>query len=71
MVKVNMKSPLDGKMNRLVLGMEQKEFRARLIRWNNGELIQNAFDNLSADEREFLMSGLVPQNWDALWSIEE
>lgn len=26
--------------------------------WNNGELIQNAMPNTSADDREFLMTGI-------------
>jgi hypothetical protein len=40
-----------------------KEFpitKEQLISWESGnELIQNAFPNLSADDREFIMTGVV------------
>lgn len=34
-----------------------------LFNYNQGMLIQNAFPDLSADDREFLMSGLSPEGW--------
>lgn len=34
--------------------------------WNEGALIQNAFPNLSPQKREFLLTGLTPEMWDAL-----
>ena len=36
----------------------------QIARWQGGELIQNAMPQLSTDEREFLMSGLLPEEWD-------
>ena len=30
----------------------------------NGALVQHAFPNLSADEREFIMTGITAQEWD-------
>lgn len=35
-----------------------------LYAYRNGALIQDAFDFLSADEREFLISGLTPEEFD-------
>jgi hypothetical protein len=32
--------------------------------WQNGELIQNAMPHLSADDREFLMTGCTPEEWE-------
>lgn len=34
--------------------------------WNDykgGMLVQNAFPNLSADDREFIISGISPKGW--------
>lgn len=31
--------------------------------WQNGELIQNAFPNLSANERELIKTGICPDCW--------
>jgi len=39
---------------------------AQLTRWHNGTLIQNAMPNLSADDREFIMTGITPEEWDAM-----
>jgi len=32
--------------------------------WENGELVQVALPNLSADDREVLISGICPPCWD-------
>jgi hypothetical protein len=37
--------------------------------WNvRGEYIQVAFDFLSDDEREFLITGLTKEEWEAMWA---
>ena len=37
-----------------------------LERWSNGELIQYVFPHLSDDDREFLMTGITPEEWDSI-----
>lgn len=39
--------------------------------WQNGALIQNAMPELTADEREFLLTGMTPEEWDATFGEEE
>tara|TARA_R110002012_G_scaffold75370_1_gene190473 strand:- start:383 stop:568 length:186 start_codon:yes stop_codon:yes gene_type:complete len=34
--------------------------------WQGGSLIQNVMPNLSADEREFIMTGVTPEEWDSM-----
>lgn len=34
-----------------------------LYKYNQGAYIQDAFPEMSADDREFLMSGLSPEGW--------
>jgi len=36
----------------------------QLDRWENGELIQNAMPELTEDEREFIMTGVTPEEWE-------
>ena len=36
-----------------------------------GKLIQDAFPSLSADEREFLMTGITPEEWNSIFGEEE
>lgn len=66
-MKITKQSPLTGKLNTLDLDITQ----AQLDRWKSGELIQNVMPNLSADEREFLINGLLPGEFDELFGEED
>jgi hypothetical protein len=37
---------------------------AQLEDWQSGTLIQRAMPNLTADEREFIMTGITGKEWD-------
>jgi hypothetical protein len=39
----------------------------QLERWDHGELVQNVFPDLSDDDREFIMTGITPEEWDELF----
>lgn len=53
------RSPFTGRQHSMDLDITEEQ----LTQWENGELIQNVFPNLSADEREFIMTGITPQEW--------
>jgi hypothetical protein len=36
----------------------------QLAAWESGVLIQNAMPNLSDDDREFIMTGITPDEWE-------
>ncbi len=36
---------------------------AGYLKWEAGELIQKALGSISADDREFLISGISPEGW--------
>lgn len=38
---------------------------AQLAAWGGGVHAQNAFPNLSASDREFIMTGITAEEWDA------
>lgn len=40
-------------------------------RWVNGELIQNCFPYLNADQREILKTGIDAQGWEAMFAGSE
>ena len=41
----------------------------QLTRYKQGnELIQNVFPNLSAEYREFIMTGITPEEWNATFN---
>lgn len=39
--------------------------------WRGGTLIQNAMPNLSPDDREFLMTGMTPDEWEDNYQGED
>jgi len=43
----------------------------QLKRWRQGTSIQNAMPNLTADEREFIKTGITPQEWADTFKDEE
>ena len=38
--------------------------------WKAGELLQNAFPKLTADEREFIKTGITPSEWEEIHGSE-
>ena len=42
--------------------------QSQLDAWKGGLLIQKAMPHLSADDREFLMTGITPEEWDCHFS---
>jgi len=59
-MKIHRTSTLTGKPHTKDIPVTQEQ----LDRWRDGELIQNAMPNLNADDREFLMTGITPEEWD-------
>lgn len=47
------------------------QYRIGMRAYKAGALIQDAFPFLSADEREFLISGILPDEWERLFGSEE
>ena len=43
----------------------------QLAAYDNGALIQNAFPNLTDEEREFFMTGITRNEWIEMFSDEE
>jgi hypothetical protein len=56
---IERRSPFSGKVHQMDLPITQEQ----LERWKNGELVQNVFRHLNADQREFIMTGITPEEW--------
>jgi hypothetical protein len=44
---------------------------AQLIAWQDGVMIQDAMPNLSADDREFIKTGITVEEWDATFLVDD
>ena len=59
---IGRKSPVTGLVTHLDLDITQ----AHLDLWQGGEYIQHVMPNLTVDEREFLMTGRVGDDWETM-----
>ena len=57
---IEKESPFSGNVNRMDIPVTLAQIEA----WKGGELIQDAMPNLTAEEREFLMTGITAEEWE-------
>lgn len=67
------RSLFTGKWNRMECDPSERRAitRAQWDAWQGGEYIQRAMPQLSDEEREFLLTGATPQEWDAAFPEED
>ena len=63
-MKVIRTSPFSGNTNVMEIDVTQEQ----LSSWENGTLIQNAMPHLTPDEREFIKTGITPEEWDSAFN---
>jgi len=59
MMLITRKSLISGNINTMSLPITEEQYTA----WEQGTLVQDAMPHLSPDEREFVMSGITPEEW--------
>lgn len=65
-------SEITGNIATRRLPLRPAEFGSLVARWCSGaELIQEVFPMLSADNREFILTGMTPEEWDIIVEDEE
>jgi hypothetical protein len=70
--RVSRVSILTGNLNVRDLPIDPVAFAIQLRKWTEREiLIQEAFPYLSKGDREFIMSGITPEEWNATFGEEE
>jgi hypothetical protein len=66
-MKITRKSMISGRFHTLDVAITEEQLRA----YENGALVQDAFPHLSPEEREFLMTGITPEEWEENFGTEE
>lgn len=66
-MKITKIHPKTGEENTLDLDITKDQMR----RWFQGEHIQVVMPELTADEREFMISGLLPGQYDEMFKHDE
>ena len=65
-------SPFTGKTNTMEIPLSEEKFEVLWEAWHsNGVLLQDAFDMLNADQREFIKTGITPQEWEDTFGGKE
>jgi|TARA_R100000084_G_C4575110_1_gene111105 hypothetical protein len=59
-------SILSGKTRTKQINVNQSQ----IDKWEAGMLIQDAMPDVSVDEREFIMTGSTPEEWDLYFNEE-
>jgi hypothetical protein len=68
MIKVTKTSIISGTTRTIELPITQDQ----LERWQRGEdLIQNIMPDLTPDQREFIMTGVISEEWDDTFKDED
>lgn len=58
-------------MSGKVTSMEIDVTEEQMNDWKRGALIQDAMPTVSADEREFILTGITPKEWNTIFGDEE
>lgn len=66
---IQKRSHISGKLNVMDIPVTMDRLDAYLE--GKGLLIQDVFPDLTPDQREFLLTGATPQEWDELFAEEE
>ena len=66
-MKIKRRSPVSGKIRTKELDITPQQLQS----WQEGALIQVAMPSLNQEEREFVITGIVEDEWDDLFGTEE
>ena len=54
--------------NLMSIPLDPLSFISSYNKWKHGTLVQNAFPTLNADEREFILTGCLPKQWEEMFN---
>ena len=67
-MRIFRRSPFSGRINVMDVDVTDEQWQRYTT---HGMLIQDALPHLSASEREFLISGTTPEEWEKYMKTEE
>ena len=70
-VTVSRISNFSGKMNTMTLPIKPVEFYRLKRQWDKGEYITDVYTMLNPDEREFMISGMTPEEWNKFMAMSD
>jgi hypothetical protein len=59
-MKISKRSPFSGEVNEREIDVTPEQIKT----WHDGAMIQDAMPDMNPDDREFLMTGITPEEWE-------
>jgi hypothetical protein len=66
-ISITRGSPFTTTQSTMILPISLAQWVSAHRAWQDGTLIQVAFPTLNADQREFIMTGLTPAQWNEIF----
>jgi len=66
-MEITKKSSFSGEIHTRDIPITEEEYLAIINRFNTGMKIQQIVPHLSAEDREFLMTGATPEEWNKIF----
>jgi hypothetical protein len=66
-MQITRTSRLSAEINIMEIDVTQEQ----IDKWEGGMKIQDAMPNIASDEREFIMTGITPTEWDIAMGIDD
>lgn len=63
-------SQLTQRYHEMELPLTQRELERGLAAWDRGAFIQDAFPSLTPEQREFIKTGITPDEWNGIFGEE-
>jgi hypothetical protein len=70
-MKLTKTSMISGKSHTMDIPLDGQELNQCYNKWEAGALIQDAFPTLSPELREFIKTGITPEEWDELFGVKQ
>lgn len=70
-MEITRTSIIDNKSYTMDLPLSMEEFERGIKAYNDGAFIQHAFPTLNAEQREFLLNGITPEEWNTIFADYE
>ena len=66
-MQITKTSPVTGRVNTREIDVTEQQMKD----WKNGALIQSVMPHLSPSDREFIMTGSTPEDWESMHLEED
>lgn len=70
MITIEKKSDFTGQTNSMEIPLSEEEYQESYSRFISGSFVQDAFPTLTPNQREFILTGTTPEEWDRLFPDE-